>query len=80
VDEVKEEDDEDEKLIVAGEQAVDASTKYNDYLWRYHVAVRLIFNTVDRSLSRQYMTIREPMELWKALKPHLIGELQNSRV
>jgi hypothetical protein len=80
VDEVKEEVDEDGKVIVPGKPAVDASNKYNDYLWRYHAAVRLIFMALDRSLSRQYMTIRDPVELWKAIKHDYIGELQKSHV
>jgi hypothetical protein len=48
VDEAKEEVDEDGKVIVAGKPAVVASSKYNDYLWRYHGAVRLIFMALDR--------------------------------
>jgi transposase InsO family protein len=80
VDEVKEEVDEDGKVIVPGKPAVDASNKYNDYLWRYHAAVRLIFMALERGLARQYMTIRDPVELWKAIKHDHIGELQKSHI
>jgi hypothetical protein len=68
LDEVKEEVDEDGKVIVAGKPAVVASSKYNDYLWRYHGAVQLILMSLNRSLCRQYMTIRDPVELWKAIE------------
>jgi hypothetical protein len=80
LDEVKEEVDEDGKIIVAGKPAVVASSKYNDYLWRYHGAVRLIFMALNRSLCRQYMTIRDPVELWKAIECDYIRELQKSHV
>jgi hypothetical protein len=80
VDEVEEEVDKDGKVIVAGKPAVVASSNYNDYLWRYDAAVRLIVMALDRSLSRQYMTIRDPLELRKALKHDYIGELQKSHV
>jgi hypothetical protein len=68
LDEFKEEVDENGKVIVAGKPAVVASSKYNDYLWRYHGAVRLIFMALNRSLRRQCMTIRDPVQLWKAIE------------
>jgi hypothetical protein len=80
VDEVEEEVDKDVKVIVAGKPAVVASSKYNDYLWRYRAAGRLIFMALARILSRQYMTIRDPVELWKAIKHDYIGELHTSHV
>jgi hypothetical protein len=80
VDEVNEAVDENGKVIVAGKPAVDASNNYNDYFWRYHAAVRMIFMALERSLSRPYMSIRDPVELWKAIKHDYIGELRRSHV
>jgi hypothetical protein len=79
-DEIQEVRDKDGKVIIAGLSAVEPSKKYIDYMWRYHEAVRMIFISLERSLQLQYMDLRNPAELWKAIKKDYIGELQKSQI
>jgi transposase InsO family protein len=79
-DEIQEVRDKDGKVIIAGLSAVEPSKKYIDYMWRYHEAVRMIFISLERSLQLQYMDMRDPAELWKAIRKDYIGELQKSQI
>jgi hypothetical protein len=79
-DAIEEVKDKDGKVIIAGLSAVEPSKKYIDYMWRYHEAVRMIFISLERSLQLQYMDMRDPAELWKAIRKDYIGELQKSQI
>jgi hypothetical protein len=40
----------------------------------------MIFISLERSLQLQYMDMRNPAELWKAIRKDYIGELQKSQI